>query len=444
MNVSLNPDRQTRWFLVAVLSLALAARLYWIVVADPMPKLVGGDGPVYLSVGQAIARKETLLMILAQGLIAVGPAYPAYLAVWYWLLPVEAVVLAARLGQAVMDTAMCGLVFDLGRRVFDQRVGLVAALAIAVDLRFITQAGAINTETLFILFLVAGVWSFIIVRSTPAIWRFIGANALLLLAAFTRAIALPLSLIFDVMLMSPKPTMAQFKRLALISLVVIAVVGGWALRVYLTTGQFVLVSVGLDSNFWMGSRSDGQWHGIAAFEAERKELQARYGGGDAYVEDALRTIAADPVAYVRLLFTKVIGAYAQPHGTVAFSGESLKELTVAVLRGKLSLSELINGTAFWPKLYIYIFHFTSLVGGILGLWLARRNWLKVLPLVIPIVYLTIVYTLLTIIPRYIFPAMPFYMLLTAHMIVTLFARSQAAKERIHNARFTMPDASIGH
>jgi len=431
MAESLSPKqhRQTRWLLTAILCLALAARLYWILVADPTPKLSGGDGIFYLNLGRAIAEGETFLQMVVGGLIAVGPVYPVYLAVWYGVLPDDSVVLAARVGQAVLDMVMCALVFDLGRRSFDERVGLLAALVIAVDLRFIVQSAAINTETIFIFLLVAGVWLFVIARSNPAPWRLVGANVLLILAALTRAIALPLPLIFDGLLLLPRPTMAQLRWLTSIVTLAAVGIGGWALQIYLTTGQLVVISTGFEGHFWMGSRSDGQWHGIVAFEAERKEMQARYGGRDAYVEDALRTITANPAAYVRLLFAKVVAAYLQPHGTVTFPGESLKEMAAKVLQGQLSLSELINGPAFWPKLYIYVFHFAGLIGGLIGLWLARRKGLAVLPLVIPIVYLTAVYTVLTIIPRYIFPATPFYVILAAYAMIKLLTRKDEGVKR---------------
>jgi 4-amino-4-deoxy-L-arabinose transferase-like glycosyltransferase len=444
MTESLSPDRPVHWPLAVILCLALAVRLYWILVADPTPKLTGGDALLYLRLGQGITSGESLFQLLVSGLSAVGLAYPAYLAWWYLILPADSAVMAARLGQAVMDVVTCGLVFDLGRRVFDERVGLLAALVMAVDLRFITQTGAINTETLFILLLVAGVWLFVTTSSSASASRLILANVVLLLAAFTRAIALLLLPLFNALLMFPKPTKKQLKVLAAVAAILTVFVGGWGLRVYLLEGRFVFVSTGLESNFWMGSRSDGQWHGILAFDEERKELQSRYGGRDAYVEDALRTIAADPAAYVRLLFKKVTAAYLQPHGTVTFPGESLKEMAVSVLRGQMTLGQLINGTAFWPKLYIYILHFAGLVGGLAGLWLSRRNWPAVLPLVIPIVYLTAVYTFLTIIPRYIFPAMPFYTILASYAAIKLAARHQPAKERMPDSQFAMQDTPIEH
>jgi hypothetical protein len=200
-----------------------------------------------------------------------------------------------------------------------------------------------------------------------------------------------------------------------------------SIQLYNTFGRYVIITSGYEGHFWMGSRGDGQWHGIPQFEKERQDLQRRYGGRDAYIEDALNTIAADPPAYARLLFVKMMSAYLQPQGTVSFGkdGESLKDLALQVLNGKMSLSDLIQSEGFFPKLIIYIFHYIGLIGGLIGIYLTRRDWLKVLPLTLPIAYFTLFYTLLTIIPRYLLPIMPLYMIFAAHAI-----------ERFHASRFT--------
>jgi hypothetical protein len=258
---------------------------------------------------------------------------------------------------------------------------------------------------------------------------YVAATVLLLFASFTRATALPLIVLLPLSLLLPKPSKAQFLGMALMGSMGIVLVTGWVVQNYRATGQWVVISDGLGSNFWMGSRLDGQWHGLVEFNKERADLQSRYGGRDAYVEDALRTIAADPAAYVRLLASKVTQTYSQPYGTVVFGGESLKNLAAQMLRGERTLTELMKGEAFWPKLIVYVFHYASVLGGLIGLWLARRDWLKVLPLVLPILYFTAAYTFLTIIPRYIFPTMPFYMILAAFAGVVMFDRMAGKMKR---------------
>lgn len=443
-------ERRARIGLTAILLLALTLRLYWVLIADPRPSLEGGDGPYYLSLGWAIALPASTEDLLNLGLMATGPVYPLYLSAFFADPPdfvrygarryidfdrsmqmphVLSAAQTARVGQAMVDVLTCLLIFHSGRRLFGARTGLLAALAFAVDLRFVTQTGAINTETLFIFLLVSGVWAFVVARSATR-WQVIGyaaAAILLLLAAFTRAVALPLIALFALLPLLPRPARPQLIGAALIVGVGLLMVGAWVVRNYQATGQVVIISDGFGSNFWMGSRLDGQWHGIIEFDKERADLQSRYGGRDAYVEDALRTIAADPTAYARLLFVKVTRAYLQPYGTVVYPGESLKELAAQVLRGERSLAELVKGEAFWPKLIVYIFHYTGLIGGLIGLWLARRDWLKVLPLLLPILYFTVAYTLLTIIPRYIFPIMPFYMILAAYAGATIFSKVTAER-----------------
>ncbi|MEK6575707.1 MAG: glycosyltransferase family 39 protein, partial [Chloroflexota bacterium] len=326
--------------------------------------------------------------------------------------------------QAVLDMLMCLTAFDLARRIFDAHVGLLTALILALDLRFIAQAGAINTETIFIFLVVLGVWLFVAARAAQGrrLWGYAGSVVILLLSALTRPAALPLPILLIVSLLLPRPTRTQMIAAGLIAGVGMAGFVIYAVRNYQATGQITIISDGLAANFWMGSRSDGQWHGIVEFEKEREGLRERHNGRHAYIEDALQTIVGDPAAYVRLLFVKVTAAYLQPHGTVTFSGESLKELAMKAVRGQIGIADLVSAEAFWPKLYIYIFHFSGLIGGLIGGWLARREWVKILPLVLPAITFTGVYTILTIIPRYVFPEMPFVMILAAYAAVQLRAR----------------------
>lgn len=411
-------QRQT-WALAAILALALILRLVWVLVIIPNPRLQGGDGPYYLDTGRALLGKGKLLWT---DMLTIGPVYPAYLAIFFKFLPNEtSVVQAARVGQALIDTLTCLVAFDLGRRLFGARAGLVAAFLLAIDLRFIRQVGDISTEVIFIFFLVASSWGFVVARQSqqPLGWRAVGAAGLGVLAAFTRAIALPLPILLTGSLLLPKPNRGQVLTVAAIVGVVVLGVAGWSIRQHQVTGQWVIMSDGFGGNFWMGSRSDGQWHGYIEFQKEIDALKVRYNGRLAYMEDAFKTIADSPLGYLKLLASKGASAYLQPYGTFAFSGESLKDLGVQLLQGQLSLGELVTGDSFWPKLYIYIFHFVGLIAGLVGLWLSRREWLKVLPVSLPIVYISLAYLILTIIPRYLFPIMPFYTILAGYAIVTL-------------------------
>jgi 4-amino-4-deoxy-L-arabinose transferase-like glycosyltransferase len=412
-------SQPNRWRLAAIAVLALALRLGWILLARPDLPLTGGDQSTYLRAAKDLAEGGAINWT---AMLAIGPLYPFFLSWFYRLLPEPAVVTAIRVTQAGLDTVMCLAAFDLGRRIFNERVGWLAAGLLAIDLRFITQAGVVTTETFFIFLLVAGVWAFVVARKSKTVTQLATANVLLLLAAFTRAIALPIPLLLIGSWLLPKPSRQQLWLVGgLIALVAVSV-AAWSVYQHQATGQWVLISDGFGGNFWMGSHGDGQWHGSVQFQNEIEDLRQRYNGRLAYLEDAFKTITADPLAYGRLLITKSTRAYLQPYGTVAFPGESLKQVLAQAFSGQLSLLALISSDHFWPKLYIYVFHFFGLVGGLIGLWLARREWLKVLPLSLPIVYITVAYTVLTIIPRYLFPIMPFYLILAVYSAQAIWQR----------------------
>lgn len=408
---------------LAIAALALILRWLWVLVIVPVPKLFGGDGPYYLQAGRALAGQGNLGWA---AMLAIGPAYPLYLSFFFRLLADEAgVVRAVRLSQGLIDAGACLAVYGLGRRLFNERAGLFAALWMALDLRFIIQTGEIGTETLFIFFLVASSWAFVAAREARATagraWA-LGAAALGLLAAFTRAIAMPIPVALTGALLWPKPARRDLAvALAIFGLLTAGVLS-WTVVQYRNTGHWVLISDGFSGNLWMGSRSDGQWHGNAQFQAEIDNLRTRYHGQLAYLEDTAHTIAADPLAYLRLLARKAGGALLQPYGTVAFPGDSLKDMAVQVLRRQISLGQLVAGPGFWPKLYIYLLHFAALLFGLMAAWLTRRDWLRLLPVTLPIIYVAAAYTLLTIIPRYVFPTMPFFIVLAGFSLDRLAAR----------------------
>ena len=154
------------------------------------------------------------------------------------------------------------------------------------------------------------------------------------------------------MTLLPRPSKRQLIALGIAAVVGLTVLVVRSIQLYNSYGRYVIITSGFEGHFWMGSRSDGQWHGIPEFEKERQDLQRRYGGRDAYIEDALNTIAADPLAYARLLFVKLTGAYLQPQGTVSFGneGESLKDLALQVLNKKMSLNDLIQSSGFFSKI----------------------------------------------------------------------------------------------
>jgi 4-amino-4-deoxy-L-arabinose transferase-like glycosyltransferase len=418
-------SKRERFGLAALFICAFVARALWGLGSSL--NIEGGDSPFYLELAKRVFTGELSNTAIWA---AVGPLYPYFLSLFYFLVPTDLIISTVRIAQSFLDSLLCLVVFDSTRLVFNKRAGFIAAILLTFDPRFILQSSDIATESLFTFLLALSLWLFIrtyrLAQLTPQqkISGYLGATILGLLAAFTRPIALPIPLLLLLLLLLPRPTRTQFILVSLLIAGAFTIVIGWGWYKYQTAGNFVIISEGLTGNFWIGSHGDGQWHGFNHFTNEISELAKKYNGRYAYFEDALATIMADPPAYLKLLALKFTRAYLQPHGTVGVGteGQSLKEILGLILSGKQNILTLLTAQDFSIKLVIYIFHFTGLLGGLAGIYLSRNNLLKIAPLVSPIVYFTVAYTLLTIIPRYLFPIMLFYLIFAAYALEQAYAR----------------------
>ena len=151
------------------------------------------------------------------------------------------------------------------------------------------------------------------------------------------------------------------------------------------------------------------------------DIRERDGGSDrySYLSDAFAIIASDPLGFVLLRARRVAEAYLQPFGTVTvgvvLGGESIKAMLVQ--GSGHSLREVVTLPAFWPKLWIYILHFGSIAMAVwYSLW-RWRKWREWSLFVIILLYFSGVYAFLTIIPRYLFPIMPLFILLAVGVLV---------------------------
>ena len=195
----------------------------------------------------------------------------------------------------------------------------------------------------------------------------------------------------------------------------------------------------------MGARGEGRSLREDAMLTEIEVLRIGDGGTDrySYFADALRIIESDPLRFMQLRARRVAEAYLQPFGTVTvgvvLGNESIKAMLPR--DSGYSLGELAAAPAFWPKLWMYMLHFGS-IGLALYYSLVRwRQWREWSLFAIPVLYFSGVYALLTIIPRYLFPIMPLYLLLAAGALVdfrlTAVGRRNIGMSR-RSARAAMP------
>ncbi|MEO0157262.1 MAG: glycosyltransferase family 39 protein [candidate division WOR-3 bacterium] len=80
------------------------------------------------------------------------PGYPLFLALFYW--PTGCSTTAATLFQVILSTLTVALVFCIGKRLWGQKGGLLAALALACEPSSFLMASGVMAETLFAFILV--------------------------------------------------------------------------------------------------------------------------------------------------------------------------------------------------------------------------------------------------------------------------------------------------
>lgn len=397
------------WWLAAA---ALALRLAWVLLANPNPSLAGGDGPFYLHLANQIARGNGM-QFNGMPMAVVGPVYPAYIAGLQLLVGEPLIQETARVGQALLSAVLALVLYAIGCRLHSTAAGLWAAGLFALDLRFIVEAGSISTETLFSLMLMLTVLAYLQARAhaKPAWWMLAGVLAGL--TALTRAVAqlLPFVLLAHVWLQR-RPRVAGRHQLLLLAGFAVAV-APWVARNWVVFGS-PSIGEGGAAHFWLGATGSGMWTGNEQMMVDVERLRIAPGSPQfAYLADAFHTILGNPARYIGLRLQRMLGAYAQPFGTVAVAGV-FGDVSLKAAAGTWRTAVAMLGyPVFWLKLWIYLWHFGSVL---LSAACVARYWRKpgvwLLPLLV-IGYMSVLYAMLTIIPRYLFPVMPLYVVLAA-------------------------------
>jgi hypothetical protein len=260
-NVTALTPRERRW-LAGIVLVALALRLWWIVYATR--PAAGLHDPAFYSVyGKSIAQGDGYR-------IAGGPGegeptayypvgYPAALGAVFWImyrLPFgDNEPLAAALFNLVLAGATVGLVFEVARRLFDNRVGLVAAGIVALYPNLIFHTALTLTETLF---------NFVVMLALLLLfWRpwtdELGRARLFVFGALIgySALVRPISLSFIpgllvVWLATGFGWRRSIRHVALITAGTALVIAPWTIRNAIVMNSPVLISTNFGDNLCIG------------------------------------------------------------------------------------------------------------------------------------------------------------------------------------------------
>jgi len=455
-------------WMAVILALAFVLRVANGLAQDPLAvyyPVSGGDSPWYLANGYTLITGGSLgTLNVDVSKLPSAPLYLVFVGVVQALFPWAGGSIIIRLLQAMMGTLTCYFAYRIGEAIsHDRRVGMVAAAALAISPAFVMENAQILTETLYIFLVFGGMWVYLIgieliqkgsnLTNSAISKRFqkpfihlMIAGVLFGLATLTRAVLLlfPIGLAVHLLLVSGWRKGLQ--RAAILLVIYSLVVSTWTVVNRVKWGRWVIGGEGFFAFLYIGA-SDSGWKGPEAVDqnlAQDANLAGQLPSNpqaqqQLYQNTATQIISRDPPEWLTHRARSLASAILQPHGTIFFPGESLKAIATDWLRTDRSWEGLLRMTqsdAFWPKLMIYLFHYTGLAFGVIGMWLSRRSWRLTLPLVGFILYTLVVHFLLEAIPRYIFPATLVGWIFAAITLVQLWERVSGAQGK----RFSLKKA----
>lgn len=347
-----------------------------------------------------------------------APLYPLFIGALYWLFGEHEVLV--QLGQCLALAGTALLAWDMGRRIYNPRTGLIAGLLCALHPSLLRYVPDFHLEGLLTFVMTLCIWCSVRFYQRPT-WLnavFFGVSAGL--ASLTKAVALLyIPTYLAIFWLSQRFGRArrdseQPKLSLLTAAIVVATmaltISPWTIRNYRVSGHFVPVSTGLSDAFLRGyvfSRTEFATLQKPPYTDGENEVNADFNQlcaaeGAVWEKDAVQTeqilgraakarLLADPAAFVRKSFVGIF--------TFWYEMTSLKTSLVA---GLLALAGWILA--------------------LVGFGRARREQRPQWLFIAPMLYLNAFLAVLLALGRYSVPVLPCLMVVAAFGIDTLGKR----------------------
>ncbi|MCX7419059.1 MAG: glycosyltransferase family 39 protein [Planctomycetia bacterium] len=383
-----------RTWLILVLMLALILRLIaaFVVqqrVGDRQLCLISGDAEGYWQLAQNIAAGQEFSLYEPPRRIHRMPGFPVVLALSLTLFGKSAI--AARFLLAIVGTAACGAVYLLGRRLFDEKVGLLACAFTAISPVMIGFSVLLLSETLFALTLTLSVWcaakwlseSETTVNTTSHAWVWVLATGFsVALATYVRPswlLAGPGLAMLAVVV--SKQRVQRTLEAAVMLLTLYGTLLPWAVRNHAVCGHWIVTTLWSGASLYDGLSPEANGDSDMEFFDRDKlmESQSEWDVDQHYNRAAWQFAKENPGRAIELTFVK-LWRYWKPWPNAAQFG------------------------GIGPAVMVSVFFLPLMFLAARGFWVARhRPWVWMLTLG-PILYFAAIHTLFVGSLRYRLPA----------------------------------------
>jgi len=241
------------FLLLIILLIGLLPRLgllgyFW----DKAPKIV--DATHYQAIAKNIYNHHEFAHTKGRLTSMRPPLYPALLSAIYCLTG-GIHLNAVRIVQIILSLGLIFMVYLLGKKIFGQKIGLLAALIFALYPSFLFFTHFLLTEVLFTLLLTLFVWFFLLFMETKRTRDIWWAGLFLGLGALTKSM-LYLFIIFALIYLFlgvKEPFWKKIKWMSLFMAGYLVVIGPWAVRNTLLHKSFVLIETAGGINLYTGN-----------------------------------------------------------------------------------------------------------------------------------------------------------------------------------------------
>jgi tetratricopeptide (TPR) repeat protein len=385
--------------------------------------------------------------ILAGNAFARAPYYRAPLYVFFLTFLLEMFqrsLYIVRIVQILMDSLSCVLIYLLGRKMFNSRIGLGAGILGCLYFPFVYFSGELVDATLLVFLDLVLLILLLRTQKHPSLWKFLGCGALLGLSADAR----PNILLFGVAI--PFWTWFAFKDkipLKKILIFIFSFAMGVLLLVlpvtsvnYLAGKDLVLIAWNGGINFYIGNNSEA-----SGYKAVAPEMRQTWWGGyfdsieqaekalgrilkpsevsNYWFHKGFEFIFQNPFSYIKLMLKKIF---------LFFGGEEMSNNQSFYFFANFSpLAKIL----LWRR----IISFPSgiiLPLSLMGLVLAYQHWKKYSIVLIFIFSYTLSVVLFFVCSRYRQPVMPF-LLIFASFAIFWFWGQKRLKDKLIMGSFLL-------
>lgn len=300
--ISLPKTSSHRKLLYAIILAATMLRLGTVLLFHP--QLLSDDRD-YDAIARSLANGDGY-KIDGQSTAYRVPGYPLILAGTYALFGDSKTPI--RIFQALSDVASCLLLFAIGKRLFSEKVGLIAAATLALYPVQILYVSHLMTETLFTAMFLLIIF-LAIQEKQESNW--LRNNLILGVLIGVSALIRPTILLFPVLIFLWRwkdrvPFKVNFGALVVIGLAALLALSPWLVRNYVEF-QRVSVTSNVGVNFWMGSHENAG--GAYSFPQKNNPLidvKDDFERSDLGFRRGFEFIMASPVDYAIVVARKFI------------------------------------------------------------------------------------------------------------------------------------------